>query len=320
MGSKYRITLTGDDYVLGGKPVRLYYLDINSGATALNISLKNQEGGNGITSRIGTANQAIGFDFGSSGMTFGDGLYVKANSGTYGNVNLEIEDGKITCIIGKSGEGKSVLLKQIIGLIKPTSGEVIIDGTDITKLSEKEIEPIFEKIGYVFQFAALLDSLNVFENIALPLLEHGMSEQEALPLVKEKLLLVDLSPEETLEKYPSELSGGMRKRVGLARTLITNPKIILYDEPTTGLDPITTHIIHELIASTQKKLNLTAIIISHDLTIFNYADNVALLEERTIKFFGPAKTIWESDNPYVYQFIRGLTTGPIKTELSHLQN
>ncbi len=230
-------------------------------------------------------------------------------------VTLTIPSGQMTCIIGKSGEGKSVLLKQIIGLIKPTSGSIKIDGVDITTLASKDEEQVFRKVGYVFQFAALLDSLNVFENIGLPLLENGIPEDEVLPIVKEKLELVDLSPTDTLYKNPSELSGGMKKRVGLARTLVTNPKIVLYDEPTTGLDPITTHIIHELIASMQKKLNLTSVVISHDLEIFKYADNVALLCDRKIQYFGPAKTIWDCDNPYVYQFIRGLTTGPIKTEM-----
>ena len=230
-------------------------------------------------------------------------------------IDLTIPSGQMTCIIGKSGEGKSVLLKQIIGLIKPTSGNILIDGIDITTLARKDEEQVFRKVGYVFQFAALLDSLNVFENIGLPLLENGIPEDEVLPIVKEKLELVDLSPTETLYKNPSELSGGMKKRVGLARTLVTNPKIVLYDEPTTGLDPITTHIIHELIASMQKKLNLTSVVISHDLEIFKYADNVALLCDRKIQYFGPAKTIWDCDNPYVYQFIRGLTTGPIKTEM-----
>ena len=230
-------------------------------------------------------------------------------------INLTIPSGQMTCIIGKSGEGKSVLLKQIIGLIKPTSGTIRIDGVDITTLASKDEEQVFRKVGYVFQFAALLDSLNVFENIGLPLLENGIPEDEVIPIVKEKLELVDLSPTDTLYKSPSELSGGMKKRVGLARTLVTNPKIVLYDEPTTGLDPITTHIIHELIASMQKKLNLTSVVISHDLEIFKYADNVALLCDRKIQYFGPAKTIWECNNPYVYQFIRGLTTGPIKTEM-----
>lgn len=228
-------------------------------------------------------------------------------------INLTIPDGQMTCIIGRSGEGKSVLLKQIIGLIRPTSGTVIIDGSDITKLTDEGLTHIFEKCGYVFQFAALLDSLNVFENIGLTLLEHGHKPETVLPIVKEKLQLVNLN-QDILYKYPSELSGGMRKRVGLARTLMLDPKIILYDEPTTGLDPITTRIVHELMYDMQKKLNLTSVVISHDVEIFKYADNVALLHEGTIKYFGDAKTVWESDNPYIYQFIRGLSEGPILAE------
>ncbi|MFT6765740.1 MAG: phospholipid/cholesterol/gamma-HCH transport system ATP-binding protein [Alteromonas naphthalenivorans] len=231
------------------------------------------------------------------------------------DVSLTIPDGKMTCIIGKSGEGKSVLLKQIIGLIKPTSGQVIIDGVDISDLDDKQLQQVFKKVGYVFQFAALLDSLTVFENIGLPLLEKGMSREEVEPIVREKLGLVNLNPEETMEKYPSELSGGMKKRVGLARTLITNPKIVLYDEPTTGLDPITVRIIHELMKSTQDKLGLTSVVISHDPDIFQYADQVALLNDRTIQYVGDAKTIWDSDNPQVYQFIRGETKGPIQSEI-----
>lgn len=235
-------------------------------------------------------------------------------------VSLEIPSGKMTCIIGRSGEGKSVLLKQIIGLIKPTSGKVLIDEIDVTTLPERELTKVFKRVGYVFQFAALLDSLTVFENVGLPLLEKGIPPEEVEPVVREKLALVDLSADETLNKYPSELSGGMRKRVGLARTLVTNPKIVLYDEPTTGLDPITTRIIHELIASMQKRLHLTSVVVSHDLEIFKYADKVALLDDRKIQYFGDAKAIWESDNPYVYQFIRGLSEGPIQTEIVHNKN
>lgn len=234
-------------------------------------------------------------------------------------VNLDIPEGQMTAIIGRSGEGKSVLLKQIIGLIQPTSGHVIVEGTDITRLSEAELNKVFSKVGYVFQFAALLDSLNVFENIGITLLENGMTAQEVLPIVKEKLALVHLT-EDNLYKYPSELSGGMRKRVGLARTLVTNPNVILYDEPTTGLDPITTHIIHELMYDMQKKLKVTSVVISHDVEIFKYADNVALLYEGKIEYFGSAKTIWESDNPYIYQFIRGLTEGPIKSDLTYFKD
>jgi len=234
-------------------------------------------------------------------------------------VNLEIPDGKMTLIIGRSGAGKSVLLKQIVGLIKPTAGQVVVDGVDITKLSERELNVELKKFGYVFQFAALLDSLNVFENIGITLLEAGMSKKEVLKIVKEKLALVHLS-EETLKKYPSELSGGMRKRVGLARTLVTNPKIILYDEPSTGLDPITARAIHELMFNMQKDLGITSVVITHDVELFKYADYIALLYEGKIRYFGDAKEIWECENPYIYQFIRGLPDGPIKTEQQHFKD
>ena len=229
------------------------------------------------------------------------------------HLDLDIPEGKMTCIIGRSGEGKSVLLKQIIGLIRPTSGSIFIDGIDITRISAAEQEKIYQKCGYVFQFAALLDSLTIFENVGISLLEHGERSAEILPLVVQKLKEVNLS-EDVLYKYPSELSGGMRKRVGLARTLIRDPKIILYDEPTTGLDPITSHVVHELMAATQRRLNITSVVISHDIEIFKYVDYIALLHEGKIRYFGPAATIWESDNPYIYQFIRGLPEGPIQPE------
>jgi phospholipid/cholesterol/gamma-HCH transport system ATP-binding protein len=231
-------------------------------------------------------------------------------------INLEIPREQMTIIVGRSGEGKSVLLKQIIGLLRPTSGHVFFEGTDITELNERELNQVFGKVGYVFQFAALLDSLNVFENIGITLLEKGMPKKDVLPIVKEKLALVELE-EDNLFKYPSELSGGMRKRVGLARTLVTQPEVILYDEPTTGLDPITSRVIHELMHDMQKKLKLTSVVISHDVESFKYADKIALVYEGVIKFFGDAKTIWDSDNPYIYQFIRGLAKGPIQTEIAH---
>ncbi|HLE76140.1 MAG TPA: ATP-binding cassette domain-containing protein [Candidatus Babeliales bacterium] len=234
-------------------------------------------------------------------------------------VNLEIPANKMTVIIGRSGEGKSVLLKQIVGLIEPTSGEIFVHGTDITKLNRHELREYYKKVGYVFQFAALLDSLNVFENVGITLLESGAKAKDILPLVKEKLAQVLLA-EDTLYKYPSELSGGMRKRVGLARTLVASPEIILYDEPTTGLDPITARVIHELMFSMQKELNVTSVVISHDVEIFKYADYVALLYDGQIKFFGEAKSIWESDNKYIYQFIRGLPEGPIHTEVAHFKD
>lgn len=241
---------------------------------------------------------------------------------TFGNrlitnhLDFDIPIGQMTCIIGRSGEGKSVLLKQIIGLIKPDSGSIFIDNIDITKLKAIELREIFKKCGYVFQFAALLDSLTIFENIGLPLLEQGIDPKKVFPIVKEKISLVHLQ-DDVLTKYPSELSGGMKKRVGLARTLITNPKIILYDEPTSGLDPITSRIVHELMYDMQKQLNITSIVISHDIEIFNYVDNIALLHEGKIRFFGTAKDIWSSQNPHIYQFIRGLTHGPIQKDITY---
>lgn len=228
-------------------------------------------------------------------------------------VNLDIPEGKMTVIIGRSGEGKSVLLKQIIGLIAPTSGHVMLDNVNITQLAKKDPNAVFAEFGYVFQFAALLDSLNIFQNIGITLLEQGVLRQEVLKTVKELLAMVNLT-DDILYKYPSEISGGMRKRVGLARTLLRQPKIILYDEPTTGLDPITSRVIHELMFDMQKKFNITSVVISHDVEIFNYADKVALLHEGKIRYFGDAKTIWDSDNPYIFQFIRGLSEGPIQTE------
>lgn len=230
-------------------------------------------------------------------------------------VNLDIEQGKTTVIIGRSGEGKSVLLKQIIGLLKPTSGTILFEGTDITQLNDHQMEMVFAKCGYVFQFAALLDSLTIYENIGITLLEKGANPKQVLEIVKEKLSQVNLGLD-TLYKYPSELSGGMRKRVGLARTLVTQPDVILYDEPTTGLDPITTRVIHELMYKMQQELKITTIVISHDIEIFKYADNVALLHEGKIRYFGSAATIWETDNPYVHQFIRGQIDGPIKSDLA----
>lgn len=235
------------------------------------------------------------------------------------NLNLDIPQGQLTCIIGRSGEGKSLLLKQIIGLVEPTAGAIYVDGQNTVGLQGKEKIQNFKKFGYVFQFAALLDSLTVFENVGIVDLENGVDKDIVRAKVKEKLALVDLD-DDTCDKYPSELSGGMKKRVGLARTLMSNPEIILYDEPTTGLDPITVKLVHELISNTQKKLNITSVVISHDVDIFNYADKVALLYEGKIVTQVDAKNIWESTDPYIYQFIRGLSQGPIAVELAYYKN
>lgn len=227
------------------------------------------------------------------------------------NLDLEIGDGEFLAIIGRSGEGKSVLLKQLIGLIQPDEGSVVIDGEDITKMKGKAHQKIFLKCGYVFQFAALLDSLNVFENIGITMLENGATPEEVRPIVIEKLTSVGLGVD-VLDKYPDELSGGMKKRVGLARTLMLSPKTLIYDEPTTGLDPITVRLIHELIKKTHVEQKTTSIVISHDIEIFKYATHVAMLHEGKIVYKGLAKDIWECNNPYIYQFIRGIPEGPIK--------
>lgn len=226
-------------------------------------------------------------------------------------LDLTINDGEFLAIVGRSGEGKSVLLKQIIGLITPDEGSVVIDGQDITKLAYKERQKVFQTCGYVFQFAALLDSLNVLENVGITLLENGAKVSEVQPLVVEKLKSVGLGLD-VLDKYPDELSGGMKKRVGLARTLMLSPKILIYDEPTTGLDPITVRLIHELIKKTHDEQKVTSIVISHDTEVFKYASHVAMLHEGKIVYKGETQNIWECDNPYVYQFIRGLPEGPIK--------
>lgn len=231
-------------------------------------------------------------------------------------IDLEIRSGKMTAIIGRSGEGKSVLLKHMIGLMQPTSGSIEINGINITTASALEQKAAQKLFGYVFQFAALLDSLTIYENIGITLLEQGISDDDVLPIVLEKLKLVQLD-EGILYNYPSQLSGGMRKRVGIARTLVSCPKIILYDEPTTGLDPITTRIIHELMYTMQKELNITSIVVSHDLDLLNYADNVAMIYDGIIVWQGSAQEAQQSENPYIRQFIQGDLHGPIPTGMQY---
>ena len=226
-------------------------------------------------------------------------------------LNLEIEDGKTTVIIGKSGGGKSVLLKHIIGLLKPDSGKVLIDDVDIAKLNDKELNEVRKKFGMLFQDAALFDSMNVGENVAFPLREHTKKkEKEIEEIVRERLNAVGLSGVEN--KMPSELSGGMRKRVGLARAVAMLPQIVLFDEPTTGLDPIMTEAINELIISTQKNFNLTCIVISHDIqSIFEVGHKIAMLYEGKIIEYGTPEEIRKSDNPVLTQFLSGSLDGPI---------
>jgi phospholipid/cholesterol/gamma-HCH transport system ATP-binding protein len=227
-------------------------------------------------------------------------------------LNLDIEDGKTTVIIGRSGGGKSVLLKHIIGLLKPDSGEVLIDGTDLTKLDDKGLNEIRKRFGMLFQEGALFDSMNVGDNVAFPLREQTrMKEPEIHRVIIDLLRAVGLVDVEN--KMPSELSGGMRKRVGLARALALRPHFVLFDEPTTGLDPIMIEAINRLIIDTQKNFNLTCVVISHDLdSIFKIGHRIAMLHQGKIIEYGTPEEVRASSNPAVVQFLAGSIEGPIQ--------
>ena len=227
------------------------------------------------------------------------------------NLNLTINTGETTVIIGRSGCGKSVLLKHIIGILKPSSGQSLIDGKDISKLSGKRLNETRMKFGMLFQGAALFDSLSVWENIAFGLLEHtDKTKDEIMERVKECLALVDLRGVEDLK--PAELSGGMRKRVGLARAICMKAEIILYDEPTTGLDPITADAINELILTLHDKLKVTSIAVTHDMvSAYKIADKIAMLFGGKIIAVGTPDEIKNTKDPIVKQFINGESVGPI---------
>ena len=227
-------------------------------------------------------------------------------------LNLTVPDGQITAIIGPSGEGKSVLLRHIIGLMQPDSGQITVDGENIIGIRRSEMNRIREKFGMLFQNAALFDSMNVFENVAFPLQEKtSLSKDE----IRTRVLsaLVDVGLKNVEQKFTDELSGGMKKRVGLARALLLNPKIILFDEPTTGLDPIIKRAIHQLIKETHQKFGFTAVIVSHEIPdIFDIAQNVAMLFRGEMLQFGTADEIRNSSHPVVKQFISGSLDGPIQ--------
>jgi phospholipid/cholesterol/gamma-HCH transport system ATP-binding protein len=226
-------------------------------------------------------------------------------------VNIEIEAGKTTVIIGRSGGGKSVLLKHIIGLLKPDSGQILVDGEDISGMNDRDLNEVRKKFGMLFQEAALFDSMNVGENVAFPLREHTRKgDKEIREIVREKLEAVGLAGVEG--KMPAELSGGMRKRVGLARAIAMQPDIVLFDEPTTGLDPIITEAVNELIMNTQKKFDLTCVVISHDVhSIFKVGHKIAMLYEGRIVEYGTSDEIGASKNPVLKQFLSGDLKGPI---------
>jgi len=226
-------------------------------------------------------------------------------------VNLKIEDGQITVIIGGSGCGKSVLLKHLIGLLAPDEGHILLDGADLCSLDKQNLKRERMRFGMLFQDAALFDSMNVYENIAFPLREHRkMKESQIAENVREKLSQVGLR--EIEKKLPSELSGGMRKRVGLARAIVLNPEILLYDEPTTGLDPLSSKSIDALIVETQNNLKGTTIVISHDIrATLRIANKIAMLHDGIIVAEGTPKEMFSNPNPIVHEFLHsGLTNAP----------
>ncbi len=220
-------------------------------------------------------------------------------------IDLDIEAGETCVIMGRSGCGKSVLLKHLIGLFQPTSGEVWIDGEEITNLPERKLGGIRKKVGMLFQSAALFDSMNVEQNLAFPLREAGVkSEKEIQDRVAEALDMVDLAGEQ--KKMPEKLSGGMRKRVGLARTIVGRPACILYDEPTTGLDPIATDSINHLIRRLQKRLSVTSVVVTHDMkTAFHTANRIAFLHEGLVHFHGTVEQMRAATDPVITDFIEG---------------
>lgn len=224
---------------------------------------------------------------------------------------LDIQPGETRVVMGRSGEGKSVLLKHICGLMQPDQGLIYVEGEEISRYNEKQLFDVRRKIGVLFQNAALFDSLNVLQNVGFPLYEEGgYKENEIRDRVVEVLRLVRLG--DILDKMPSELSGGMRKRVGLARAIIRKPKIILYDEPTTGLDPVTSDAINDLINSLAHKLNVTSIVITHDMaSAFKVATKMAMLFEGKIIFDGTPDEIRASDDELLQQFIQGKSEGPL---------
>ncbi|MBN2233447.1 MAG: ABC transporter ATP-binding protein [Deltaproteobacteria bacterium] len=218
-------------------------------------------------------------------------------------VDLPIRRGLTTVIVGESGQGKSVLLKHILGLVRPDAGRVLVGGTDVARIKGRRLKELRTRFGVLFQSAALFDSLSVFENIALPLRERtAMGERQIHDKVAATLGMLDLGGSE--DKYPAQLSGGMKKRVGLARALQLDPEILLFDEPTTGLDPVKSREVYQIFHDTQKRLGYTSVIVSHDIPkIFNLADYVALLHDGKIRICATSEEMQRSEDPLVKAFI-----------------
>ncbi len=243
--------------------------------------------------------------------SFGDNAVLKG-------VDLSIYQGQVTAIIGKSGIGKSVLLKHIIGLLEPDAGEILFQGQAIAAMPAAERRTVKMKFSYMFQGTALFDSMTVFENVALPLKEkRRVPYREIKGLVRDKLAQLDLVGIE--DKYPSQLSGGMKKRVAMARALVTDPEIVLFDEPTTGLDPIRKNAAHAMIAEYQKTFGFTGVMVSHEIPdVFYISQRVAMLDMGRIIFQGRPEEIQNSTEPVIRQFIRGQAPETMKAALSEL--
>jgi len=223
------------------------------------------------------------------------------------DVSFNAAAGDTITVLGESGTGKSTILKLLLRLLVPDRGKVYIEGEEITELSFDDALKVRQKMGMVFQGAALFDSMTVYENVAYPLREHTkLGEDEIEARVREKLEFVDLEPDRVMDQMPAELSGGMKKRVGIARGMANNPKIMLYDEPTSGLDPLTTATITHLILKLQRELNVTSVVVTHDVrSAFRMASYIAVLNNRRIHFFGTPEEMSGSDDPYIRDFLGG---------------
>lgn len=239
--------------------------------------------------------------------SFGDNHVLKG-------VNLKINRGESVVVIGGSGSGKSVLLKHIIGLLMPDKGTVMVDGLELPELDEKHLNDVRRKFGMLFQSSALFDSMRVWENVGFGLMQHTrLNPIEIKKIAVQKLKMVGLTGVEDI--MPSELSGGMRKRVGLARAIAMKPEILLYDEPTTGLDPIMADAINDLIVEMREKLNVTSISITHDMkSAYKIADRIAMIYNGVIIYTGTSDEIKNTSDPVIRQFITGSAAGPITEE------
>jgi phospholipid/cholesterol/gamma-HCH transport system ATP-binding protein len=227
-------------------------------------------------------------------------------------LDLDVNSCESLVILGRSGCGKSVLLKHITGLISPDYGSIMFEGEDITKFNRRKLFEMRKHFGMLFQGAALFDSMTVGENVGLPLVKHGhKSDEEAREIVFEKLKLIGLT--DVFDSYPSQLSGGMKKRVGLARAIVMDPQVVLYDEPTTGLDPIMADVINSLIRDLQHELKITSVVVTHDInSAYRVADRMTMLHEGKIIYSGSPEETRETDNAIVRQFIEGRADGPVR--------